>query len=336
MKLTAATSFTLLLPLALAGSFGSANVNHDAVKVRRYQPDVAADKPTNTSAALGYRLKAGLVGTGTPSFGGNIGPEYSPAVVPQEANGSQTGMEHSDTGVDSMESKNLVVGERRYDRDGHRRVEFKIEYGETWIQQTWEVRDGVLKQIPEETSSSSNNTSTESYSSSDDMTLDPLVPPGGNMTNLRTNKLDPEDPPGSDTTLGEPTTRLSSSLYNNDTLVTDYPKLPANDTSNADITKPTVADETDGESITKLSSSGESKDSPGSQDPELPANVSAGTPVSDMTRNGGNQTDTARTGLTPAPSEDGGAESDGAVPGSTGRRLRSKRSARKGEMKKWI
>ena len=342
MKFTAATSFTLLLPLALAGSFGSANVNHDAVKVRRYEPDVAADKPTNTSAALVYRLKAGLVGTGTPSFGGNIGPEYSPAVVPQEAKGSQTGMEHSDSGVDSMDSKTIVVGERRYDRDGHRRVEFKIEYGETWIQQTWEVRDGVLKQVPEETYSSSNNTSTESYSGSDDMTLDPLVPPGGNMTKFRTNKLDPEDPPGSDTTLGESTTRLSSNLDTNDTLVTDYPKLPANDTSNADTTKPTVGDETDGESITKLSSSGESKD------PELPANVGAETPVSDMTRNGGNQTDTlvggptsdndeiAITGLTPAPSEDGGAESDGAPPGSTGRRLRSKRSARKGEMKKWI
>ncbi|KAL8906186.1 MAG: hypothetical protein Q9171_006369 [Xanthocarpia ochracea] len=348
MKFTAATSFTLLLPLALAGSFGSANVNHDAVKVRRYQPDVAADKPTNTSAALGYRPKAGQVGTGTPSFSGNLVPEYSPAVVPQNTTGSKTGMEHSDTGVDSMDSKNLVIGERRYDRDGHRRVEFKIEYGETWIQQTWEVRDGVLKQVPEETRSSSNDTSTESYSGSDDMTLDPPVPPGGNTTTFRSNKLDPEDPPGSDATLGEPTTRLGSTLNNNDTVVVDYPKFPANDTSNADTTKPTVGDKTDGESITELSSGGEPKDSSGSDDPEFPANVGADTTASDMTRNGGNQTDTlvggpisdsdgtARTGLTPAPSEAGGAESDGARPGSMGRKLRSRRNARQGEMEKWI
>ncbi|KAL8856179.1 MAG: hypothetical protein Q9178_007217 [Gyalolechia marmorata] len=340
MKFTTATSFTLLLPLALAGSFGSANVNHDAIKVRRYQPDVAADKPTNTSAALGYRPMAGQVGTGTPSISGDLDPNYSPAVVSQDDKGSKSGMEHSDTSVDSMDSKNLVVGERRYERDGHRRVEFKIEYGETWIQQTWEVRDGVLKQVPEESSSSSNDTSMESYSSSDDMTLDPPVPPGGNMTT--------EDPPGSDTTVGEPTTKLGSTSDNNDTLVIDYPIPPANHTSNADTLKSTVGDETDGESITKLSSSGEPKDSPGSRDPEFSASEDANTTASDMTVNGGNQTDTLvggpisdsddtpRTGLTPPPSEDGGAESDGARPGITERRLRSKRSARKGEMKKWI
>ncbi|KAL8910491.1 MAG: hypothetical protein Q9172_007834 [Xanthocarpia lactea] len=330
MKFTAATSFTLLLPLALAGSLGSANVNHDAVKVRSYHPDVAADKPTNTSAALGY-------------------PD-----VPQDAEGNNTGMQHSDTGVDSMDNKNLVVGERRYERDGHRRVEFKLEYGQTWFQQTWEVRDGVLKQVPEESSSSSNDTSTQSYSGSDDMMLDTPVPPGGNMTEFGSDKLGPEEPSGSNTTLGGPTTMLNSTLDNNDTMAGDYPNLPANDTSNADTTKLTVGNETDGgsEPTTMLNSTLDNNDTMAGDYPNLPANDTSNanttnptvgdgtdggsnTTASDMMPNGANQTDTlvggpmggsdetARTGLTPPPSEDGAAELDAARPGYTGRRLRS-------------
>ncbi|KAL8736438.1 MAG: hypothetical protein Q9166_000230 [cf. Caloplaca sp. 2 TL-2023] len=141
MRLIVAISVFLLLPFAIAGSYWAADVDDDALE-KRYTP--------TTTSALGYLPNGGQIGTGTPSLNGNVHPGHGPAVVPQPGENNTSDMGHEDGGDSSNKKKTLVVRERRYKHNGHRRVQFKIKYGESHVQQTWEVRNGVLNLIPEE------------------------------------------------------------------------------------------------------------------------------------------------------------------------------------------
>ncbi|KAI4265101.1 MAG: hypothetical protein L6R38_009650 [Xanthoria sp. 2 TBL-2021] len=76
-------------------------------------------------------------------------PAAGTATGSQPGRGSGTGMDQAKTGGDSDMGKTLVVQERRYEENGKRRIEFKIEFGESNVYQTWEIRDGKLNEVPE-------------------------------------------------------------------------------------------------------------------------------------------------------------------------------------------
>ncbi|KAL9627215.1 MAG: hypothetical protein Q9204_006727 [Flavoplaca sp. TL-2023a] len=116
------------------------------------------------------------------------------------------GMDQATTGDDN---KQLVVSDRRFEENGNRRIELKIEFGESHVYQTWEIRDGKLEEVPGGTGGTAMPLSKSGASAADGASS------VSGFDDLTGGSPSPSGAPGS--------TSGSISTTNGDTTQVDYP-----------------------------------------------------------------------------------------------------------------
>ncbi len=110
--------------------------------------DATGEYPSTSSGAIPPAVPASDGASGSGS-GGSM--DYMKTAQDVPAAGSPSGgsmgggMDQATTGDDN---KQLVVSDRRFEENGNRRIELKIEFGESHVYQTWEIRDGKLEEVP--------------------------------------------------------------------------------------------------------------------------------------------------------------------------------------------
>ncbi|KAL9033697.1 MAG: hypothetical protein Q9180_005809, partial [Flavoplaca navasiana] len=112
------------------------------------EADATEEYPSTSSGAIPPAVPASEGASGSGS-GGSM--DYMKTAQDVPAAGSPSGgnmgggMDQATPGDDN---KQLVVSDRRFEENGNRRIELKIEFGESHVYQTWEIRDGKLEEVP--------------------------------------------------------------------------------------------------------------------------------------------------------------------------------------------
>ncbi|KAI4266204.1 MAG: hypothetical protein LQ337_008863 [Flavoplaca oasis] len=311
-----------------AGS-GSASFDPSATSEDSSTPDADATEeyPSASSGAMPPAEPASEGASGSGS-GGSM--DYMKTAQDVPAGGSPSGgsmgggMDQATSGDDN---KQLVVSDRRFEENGNRRIELKIEFGESHVYQTWEIRDGKLEEVPGGTGGtamplSEGGASAASGSTSDNTMSKSQSPGASGSTQDSASSMSGFDDltGGSPSPSGAPGSG-SVSTTNGDTTQVDYPatnstssdfaSLGGNQTDMATGTGPGASDDNSSEGSTAKSET--SSDGASSAAGGLPGNT-----ASDMM----GKPDTAAAG-----GYEGNQQAKpGAATGSSGSKLRLRRS----------